>query len=57
VRAAGDTLEFAGAGWKRTARLNGTALEIEQSIPLPDAPSAGPSAERPTPNRAIYRLE
>lgn len=57
VHTTGDTLEFAGAGWKRTARLNGTALEIEQSTPLPDAPAAGPPAERPAPNRAIYRLE
>jgi hypothetical protein len=57
VHTTGDTLEFAGAGWKRTVRLNGTALEIEQSTPLPDAPATGLPAERPAPNRAIYRLE
>lgn len=35
VRAAGDTLEFLGKGWKRTVRLAETVLTIEQNTPLP----------------------
>ena len=35
VRQNGDALEFTGKGWKRTVTLNGAALTVEQSTPLP----------------------
>lgn len=40
VRAVGDALEFTGKGWKRTVRLNGTALAVEQAPALPADPLA-----------------
>jgi len=63
VHAAGDTLEFAGKGWKRTARLTDTTLLIEQTTPLP-ADKLTPdrrgnvdfNIERPAANRATYSL-
>jgi hypothetical protein len=55
---------FSGPGWQRTARLAGGTLTIEQTTPLP-ADGLAPnrlngvefSIERPTANRAIYKLE
>ena len=38
----GDALEFTGKGWKRTVKLDGTALTVEQSTALP----AGDSGQR-----------
>ncbi len=35
IHAEGDTLQFAGAGGTRTARLAGSSLTIEQTAPLP----------------------
>jgi hypothetical protein len=64
VRAAGDTLEFAGKGWKRTARLAESTLTIEQSTALPPeglAPekrgNIGLAVERPSALRAVYTLK
>jgi hypothetical protein len=63
VRAVDDTLEFAGKGWKRTARLSETTLTIEQTTPLPaDALSsekrggATLTIARPSPTRVTYTL-
>jgi hypothetical protein len=64
VRAAGDTLEFAGAGWKRTVRLDGSTLTFEQTTPLPPdglTPDRRGNIDfkiaHPTPGRAVYSLE
>ena len=64
VHAAGDALEFAGPGWKRTVRLDGSTLTFEQSTPLP---ADGLTPDRrgnidfkiahPAPGRAVYSLE
>jgi hypothetical protein len=35
VRAADDALEILGNGWKRTVRLAGNALTVEQTASLP----------------------
>jgi hypothetical protein len=63
VRAADDALEFSGKGWKRTARLSGTTLTIEQSSPLPadgltseKRGGATLTVARPSPARAVYTL-
>ena len=63
VHAAGDSLEFAGKGWKRTVRLTGATLSIEQTTPLPaDGLTAERRGnidfqiERPSPGRAVYTL-
>ena len=60
----GDALEFTGKGWKRTVKLDGTVLTVEQSIPLPPETLAGEKrgnitlkVERPTPGRAVYGLK
>jgi len=60
----GDTLEFAGKGWKRTVRLAENTLTIDQTTPLP---ADGLSSERrgnvslmiahPAPARAVYTLQ
>jgi hypothetical protein len=63
VHAAGDTLEFIGKGWKRTARLTDTTLSIEQTTALP-ADKLAPDRrgnvdfhiDRPAANRATYSL-
>jgi hypothetical protein len=63
VRANGDTLEFTGKNWKRTARLAETSLTIEQSSPL-SADGLAPEKRgnttltiaRPSPSRATYSL-
>ena len=63
VRAAGDTLEFTGKGWKRTITLNGASLTIQQSNPLP-AELPGPekrgnvtlTVERPAATRSVFTL-
>ena len=63
VRATGDSLEFAGKGWKRTVTLTGAAVTVEQSTPLP-AETLKPdkrgnttlSIDRTTPTRAVYTL-
>src|SRR5206468_2638344 len=34
VRASGNSLEFAGKGWKRTVPLTGSELVVEQATPL-----------------------
>ena len=64
VHAAGDTLEFVGQGWKRTVRLAGTTLSIEQTTALPaDKLLSGRRGnvdfhiEHPSANRASYTLK
>jgi hypothetical protein len=63
VRANGDTLEFTGKGWKRTARLVEATLTVAQSPALPaDGLTGGKrgnigfSIERAAPGRAVYTL-
>ncbi len=63
VRAEGDSLEFSGNGWKRTVRLSGNVLTVEQSTPLaPDGlteerrGSATLKIERPSKGRAVFTL-
>ncbi len=63
VRQNGDGLEFTGKGWKRTVTLNGSALTVEQSTPLPPEILAGEkrgnltlTVERPAATRAVYGL-
>jgi len=60
----GDALVFDGPGWRRTARLAGGTLTVEQNTPLPPdrlAPAkqngVAFSIEHPTANRAVYTLE
>jgi len=64
VHAAGDALEFSGPGWKRTVRLSGSTLMVEQNTPLP---ADGLTSDRrgnidfniahPAAGRAVYSLE
>ena len=63
VRQSGDALEFTSKGWKRTVTLNGSALTVEQSTPLPPESLSGEkrgnitlTVERQSPMRAVYRL-
>ncbi len=63
VRQNGEALEFTGRGWQRTVTLNGSALTVEQSTPLPAETLTGEkrgnltlTVERPAPTRAVYRL-
>jgi hypothetical protein len=64
IRVSGSGLEFIGKGGKRTVRLEGTALSIEQQAPLP-AETLAPakrgsttlSIEHPAATRAIYTLK
>jgi hypothetical protein len=63
VRQNGEALEFAGKGWKRTVTLNGAVLTVEQSTPLPaeiltteKRGNLTLMVERPTPTRAVYKL-
>jgi hypothetical protein len=63
VHAAGDSLEFVGNSWKRTVRLTGTTLTIEQTTPIPsDGLTSDKRAnvefriEHPSANRASYTL-
>jgi len=64
VEAAGDALEFNGRGWKRTVRLAGGVLTVEQTTPLP-AEQLVPAkrgdtiltVERPSPLIATYTLK
>jgi hypothetical protein len=64
VKIDGEGLEFTGKGWRRTVRLTGTRLEIEQNTPLPaDGLSGGKRSnvtlviEHPSPGSAIYTLQ
>ncbi len=64
VRALEDGLEFTGAGWRRTARLAGATLTIDQDTPLPAAAvdpikigNTALTVERTSPTRAIYTLQ
>lgn len=64
VRANGDTLEFTGNGWKRTARLAGAALTIEESPALPADGLADwrqgtvrMTVQHASPERAVYLLK
>jgi hypothetical protein len=64
VRPLEDGLEFTGAGWRRTARLAGGTLTIEQDTPLPAAPvepvkigNTALTVEHPSPTRAVYTLQ
>ncbi|MGA2274730.1 MAG: beta-galactosidase [Bryobacteraceae bacterium] len=64
VRALEDGLEFTGPGWRRTARLAGATLTVEQDAPLPAATvepvkigNTTLSVERPSPTRAVYTLQ
>ena len=64
VRAREDGLEFTGADWRRTARLSGSTLTIDQDTPLPavtvEPAKIGNTAltvDRPTAVRAVYKLE
>ena len=64
VRALEDGLDFTGAGWRRTARLTGATLTIEQDTPLP-ATVVEPvkignlalTVEHPSPTRVVYTLQ
>jgi len=63
VRAGNGTLEFAGKNWTRTVGLDGSALTIEQSVPLPDGiPQSGKrgntalSVQRASATRASFGL-
>jgi hypothetical protein len=63
VRQNGDALEFTGKGWKRTVTLQGAALTVEQSTPLPPETLTTEkrgnltlTVERPVPTRAVYGL-
>jgi hypothetical protein len=63
VRAEGDALEFSGLGWKRTVRLAGTALTMEQSTPLAAdglteerRGNATLKIERASPSRVVFTL-
>ncbi len=64
VRAEGDALEFSGQGWKRTVRLAGNALTVEQSTPIAAdglaeerRGNATLEIERASPSRAVYTLK
>jgi hypothetical protein len=64
VRALEDGLEFTGAGWRRTARVAGATLTVEQDAPLPAATvepvkigNTTLTVERPSPTRAVYTLQ
>jgi hypothetical protein len=59
VEPAGDSLQFTGRTFKRTVRLNGNVLTVEQTTPLPaDAPTAkkGLSVDRAE-TRATFTLQ
>ncbi|HUP02640.1 MAG TPA: beta-galactosidase [Bryobacteraceae bacterium] len=63
VEATGDSLIFSGANWKRTVRLQGGALSVEQSTPLPPFALAPEKrgdvalfVERPSAARALFTL-
>jgi hypothetical protein len=64
VRSSGDALEITGVNWKRTVRLQGSALTIEQSAPVAaDALVSGKkgsttlTVERQSPSRITFRLD
>jgi hypothetical protein len=64
VMADGDTLKFIGPSWRRSARLAGGVLSIEQSTPLaadgiePQKQSGiALTIEHPSAHRAIYTLQ
>ena len=64
VRPIEDGLEFAAHGWRRTARLTGATLTIDQDTPLPPAVlepikigNTTLTVEHPSPTRAIYTLQ
>ncbi|MGB7759751.1 MAG: hypothetical protein WBL61_07980 [Bryobacteraceae bacterium] len=61
IRALDDGLEFTGPRWRRTARLAGATLTIDQDTPLPATPadpikigSTTLTVDHPTPTRAVY---
>jgi len=63
VRQNGGALEFTGKGWKRTITLNGGALTVEQSTPLPPETLTSEkrgnltlTVDRAAPTRAVYGL-
>jgi hypothetical protein len=63
VRADGDSLEFTGKNWKRTARLSQNALTVEQTTPLPgDGLTSQKSGNlsltvaRPSASQTVYTL-
>jgi hypothetical protein len=60
----GDALEFTGKGWKRTVKLDGTVLTVEQSTALPAENLTSEKRgnitlkiERSGPGRAVYSLK
>jgi hypothetical protein len=62
--AAGNALVFTARDWKRTARLEGGSLTIEQTTPLPPDPlvpekrgGATFSIERVSPGKVVYTLK
>jgi len=64
VRALEDGLEFTGAGWRRTVRLAGGTLTVEQDgTPLPAAVESAKignitlTVERPSATHAVYTLQ
>jgi hypothetical protein len=64
VKADGDVLEFTGRGWKRTVRLAGGVLTVEQTTPLPPEQAvpgkrgnATLTVERSSPMSATYTLK
>jgi hypothetical protein len=63
VRSSGEALEFTTPAWRRTVRLSGTALTVEQNTPLPpETLESGKVNEvafevrREAPTRAVYSL-
>jgi len=64
IHAAGDTLEIAGKGWKRTVRLSGSTVSFEQSSALPadtlvaeKQGNIGLTINRSSAERARYTLQ
>jgi hypothetical protein len=64
ARAAGDHLELAGSSWKRTVRLAGQTLTVEQDTPLAgEVPTSGKrdgitlEVTREGARRAVYTLQ
>jgi Glycosyl hydrolases family 35 len=64
VRVNGSALEFTAKDWRRTVRLSGNVLSVEQNQPIADGGLAGAKRGNvtlkvtlPAPNQAVYTLE
>jgi hypothetical protein len=64
VRVNGSALEFTAKDWRRTVRLSGNVLSVEQNQPIADGGLAGAKRGNvtlkvtlPAPNQALYTLE